>query len=67
MSAGARPAEAAPGARSRDEALKRSIARAVWTEIHWLMPRGRTVVVTVEGDAIAVELGPADPPASLSP
>ena len=50
-----------------DEATKRAIAHALWTEIHWLMPRGRTVVVTVEGDAIAVELGPADSPAPLSP
>ena len=50
-----------------DDALKRAIAHAVWTEIHWLMPRDRTVVVTVDGDAISVELGPADPTASLSP
>ena len=41
-----------------DEAQKRAIAQAVWTEIHWLMPRDRTVTVTVEGDDIAVELGP---------
>ena len=41
-----------------DEAQKRAIAHAVWSEIHWLMPRDRTVTVTVEGDDIAVELGP---------
>ena len=40
------------------EAQKAVIAHAVWTEIHWLMPRARTVTVTVDGDDIAVELGP---------
>ncbi len=49
---------------SGDEAHKRAIARAVWTEIHWLMPRDRTVRVTVDGDDIAVELGP--PPRSTA-
>lgn len=49
------------------DARKAEIARAVWTEIHWLMPRDRAVVVTVEGDAISVELGPVDPHPSLSP
>ena len=47
-----------------DELRKQAIARAVWTEIHWLMPRDRTVVVTVDGDAIAVEFGPAAPTAT---
>ena len=47
--------------RTGDETRKRAIARAVWTEIHWLMPRDRTVVVTVDGDAIAVEFGPPAP------
>ncbi len=47
-----------------DETRKQAIARAVWTEIHWLMPRDRTVVVTVDGDAIAVEFGPAAPTAT---
>ena len=42
-----------------DEAQKRAIARAVRTEIHWLMPKDRTVTVAVRGDDIAVELGPA--------
>ncbi len=50
-----------------DETRKRAIARAVWTEIHWLMPRDRTVVVTVAGDAIDVEFRPADPLLPLSP
>ena len=44
-----------------DEAQKRAIAHAVWTEIHWLMPRDRKVTVTVDGDDIAVELGPPAP------
>ena len=47
-------APASPG----DEAQKRAIAEALWTEIHWLMPTDRTVVITVDGDDIAVELGP---------
>ena len=41
-----------------DEACKRAIAQAVWTEIHWLFPRDRRVTVTVDGDDIAVVLGP---------
>ena len=59
-----RPAAVAgsPAARcSGDEAQKRAIAHAVWTEIHWRMPRDRTVTITVEGDDIAVELGPPAP------
>ena len=40
------------------EARKRAIARAVWTEIHWLMPRDRTVEIAIDGEAIAVEFGP---------
>ena len=43
-----------------DEAQERTIAHAVWTEIHWLMPRGRTVTITVEGDRISVALDPQD-------
>ena len=66
------PADAAPerdppkgdSAQAGDETRKRAIARAVWTEIHWLMPRNRTVAVTVAGDAIAVEFGPAPPTAA---
>ncbi|MCY4548817.1 MAG: hypothetical protein OXC28_10650 [Defluviicoccus sp.] len=49
-------APASPG----DEARKRAIAQALWTEIHWLMPSGRTVAITVDGDDIAVEFGPVD-------
>ena len=45
-------------ARPGDEAQKRAIAEALWTEIHWLMPTDRTVVITVNGDDIAVEFGP---------
>lgn len=67
------PVEAVPPAgepqkggspQTSDEARKRAIARAVRTEIHWLMPRNRTVAVTVAGDAIAVEFGPAPPTAA---
>jgi len=52
---------------SADEARRRAIAEAVWTEIHWLFPRDRRVTVTVDGDDIAVALGPprtAVPPAA---
>ena len=67
------PVEAVPPAgepqkggspQASDEARKRAIARAVWTEIHWLMPRDRTVVVTVDGDTVAVEFGPPAPTAA---
>jgi len=57
--------DAAP--QSADEARRRAIARAVWTEIHWLFPRDRRATVTVDRDDIAVELGPpctAVPPAA---
>ena len=47
-------APASPG----DGAQQRAIAEALWTEIHWLMPTDRTVVITVDGDDIAVEFGP---------
>ena len=43
---------------SGDEALERAIARTVWTEIHWLMPKNRTVIITVNGDDIRVAFGP---------
>ena len=39
-----------------DEARKRDIACVVWTELHWLMLRDRTV--TVDGDDIASAFGP---------
>ena len=47
---------------SGDEARRRAIAEAVWTEIHWLFPRDRRVTVTVDGDDIAVALGPPRTP-----
>ena len=42
---------------SCDDAQRRAIAQAVWTEIHWLMPRDRTVTITVDGDDIDVAFG----------
>ena len=42
-----------------DEAKKRAIAQALWTEIHWLMPIDRAVTITVDGDEIRVAFGPA--------
>ena len=44
-----------------DEAQKRAIANAVWTDLLWLMPPDRTVTVTVTRGRVAVELGPSDP------
>ena len=44
-----------------DEAQKRAIANAVWTDLLWLMPTGRTVTVTVHDGRVAVELGPPGP------
>ena len=44
-----------------DEAQKRAIARAVWTDLLWLMPQDRTVTVTVRDGTVAVELGPIEP------
>ena len=41
-----------------DETGRRRIARAIWTDIHWLMPAGRKVTVTVDGDDIDVAFGP---------
>ena len=41
-----------------EEAHKRAIADAVWTDLLWLMPPDRTVTVTVRGGKVAVELGP---------
>ena len=41
-----------------DEAQKRAIADAVWTDLLWLMPSDRTVTVTVTQGRVAVELGP---------
>ncbi len=44
-----------------DEAQKRAIANAVWTDLLWLMPPGRTVTVTVRDGRVAVELDPPGP------
>ena len=44
-----------------DEAQKRAIADAVWTDLLWLMPTGRTVTVTVRDGSVAVALGPPGP------
>ena len=41
-----------------DDAQKRAIARAVWTDLLWLMPPDRTVTIAVTGGDVAVELGP---------
>ena len=41
-----------------DDAKKADIAHALWTEIHWLMPKDRTVSITVDGDDISVAFGP---------
>ena len=46
---------------SGDEARKRAIAQALWTEIHWLMPTDRAVTIIVDGDDIAVAFGPPNP------
>ncbi len=43
-----------------DEAQKRAIARAVWTDLLWLMPPDRTVTIAVTGGDVAVELGSPD-------
>ena len=44
-----------------DEAQKRAIADAVWTDLLWLMPPERTVTVTVAQGRVAVDLGPPGP------
>ena len=44
-----------------DEAQRRAIAHAVWTDLLWLMPEGRTVTVTVLDGRVEVELGPPGP------
>ena len=44
-----------------DEAQKRAIADAVWTDLLWLMPPERTVTVTVARGRVAVDLGPPGP------
>ena len=44
---------------SGDEAQKRAIARAVWTDLLWLVPDSRTVTIAVTDGEVAVEFGPA--------
>ena len=44
-----------------DEAQKRAIADAVWTDLLWLMPPDRIVTVTVRDGRVGVELGPPSP------
>ena len=56
------PAADAPAPRDPgDEAQKRAIADAVWTDLLWLMPPNRTVTIAVTGGDVAVELGPPGP------
>ena len=43
---------------SADEATRAVIARAVRQEIHWLMPKDRSVNIAVHGDDVFVKLGP---------
>ena len=43
---------------SADEATRTAIARAVWQDIHWLFPKGRTVDIAVRGENVLVKLGP---------
>ena len=56
----ATPVAATP-AGPTDEAHKRAIADAVWTDLLWLMPPDRAVTITVNGGKVAVEPGPAVP------
>ena len=51
--------------RPDDEAQKRAIANAVWTDLLWLMPPDRTVTIAVTGGEVAVELGPRGPAAEV--
>ena len=44
-----------------DDAQKRAIARAVWTDLLWLMPTGRTVTIIVHDGRVAVDLAPSEP------
>ncbi len=56
----ATPVAATP-AGPTDEAHRRAIADAVWTDLLWLMPPDRTVRIAVDGGNVAVELGPVGP------
>ena len=50
----------APTSFATDEVQKALIAQAIWTDVHWLMPKERTVTVTVSGDRIDVALDDSD-------
>ena len=54
----ATPSTAAAAAEPSDEVQKHAIADAVWTDLLWLMPPGRTVTVTVRDGNVAVDIGP---------
>ena len=56
---------AATPPRSDDETQKRAIAKAVWTDVLWLLPPDRTVTIAVTGGDVAVELGPPGPAAEV--
>ena len=60
------PAPASDPGNSDDAAQKHAIARAVWTDLLWLMPRDRTVTVTVRDGSVAVDLGPTEPDPATS-
>ncbi len=55
---GAAGAPPGPPSTPADEDRRQAIARAVRTEIHWLMPPDRTVTIAIDGDDIAVAFGP---------
>ncbi|MDE0147910.1 MAG: hypothetical protein OXM58_06025 [Rhodospirillaceae bacterium] len=61
--AAVRDTAAIPAAPPRpdDEARKRAIANAVWTDLLWLMPPDRTVTIAVTGGDVAVKFGPRAP------
>ena len=46
---------------SEDEARKHTIAKAVWREICWVIPRDREVSITVASGRVSVEFGPETP------
>ena len=46
---------------SVEEARQRTIGDAVWREIFWLMPRGRTVTIVVRGGKVSVVSDPFAP------
>ena len=43
---------------TEDEAIKHTIAEAVWREIFWVVPRDREVSITVASGRVSVEFGP---------